>query len=132
LEKELADEGEKTPQQQLVQSLNKALPQTALNVSAQMDFIDATNQGPQASLTVQFDGDTLQYQPQAERHGFTVEIVTVIYDSSGRQIEALSATVQGTLTPERLAQGRANGYAYSRQLTLKPGIYQARVGVREI
>lgn len=131
LEKELADEGERTPQQQLVRSLNKALPQTALNVSAQMDFVENTEQGPQVSLTVHFDGDALQYQPQNDRHRFTVEIVTVIYDSSGKQVEALSTTVQGTLAPERLAQGKANGYAYSRQLTLKPGIYQARIGVRE-
>jgi VWFA-related protein len=131
IRKELADEGEKTPQQRLLQSLNKALPLTDLSVSAQMDFVEAAADGQKVSLTVRFDGDKLQYKQQDKNNAFTVEILSVIYDSAGKQVESLSTSVQGTLTPERMTQGRTNGYVFSKELMLKPGVYQARVGVRE-
>jgi VWFA-related protein len=131
IKKAMEDEGETTPQQRLIQSINKPLPLTDINVTAQMDFFEVVNNSPQVSLTVRFEGDKLQYQPQDQNHAFTVEILYAIYDSSGKQVEAVSANVQGILTPERLAQGQTRGYTFSRRLTLKPGVYQARVGVRE-
>jgi hypothetical protein len=55
----------------------------------------------------------------------------VIYDSNGKQVDGQAGSVQESLTPERLDLARANGYVFSKILTLKPGAYQARVGVRE-
>jgi VWFA-related protein len=130
--KELAEEEEKTPQQQMIRSINKALPLTALKVSAQMDFVEPSKDGALVTLTVRFDGDKLQYRQKDRGHAFEVEIVSALYDAGGKQVEAVSTNVQGTLTPERLAQSQANGYVFTKQLTLKPGVYQARIGVREI
>jgi hypothetical protein len=46
-------------------------------------------------------------------------------------VEGYSVDVEGTLAPQRLAQALENGFKFSRRLHLKPGLYQARVGVRE-
>lgn len=67
----------------------------------------------------------------SDRAAIGVEILTLIYDASGKQVEAVSAKVQGKLAPELLQQAETNGYRFSRRLALKPGVYQARVGVRE-
>jgi VWFA-related protein len=126
-----ADEKEQIPQQHLVQAIKKILPVNNFNVSAQMDFFGTKDDTQQVSLTVCFDADALQYQQQDERTGFSVEILYVIYDSAGKQVDGLFTNVQGTLTPARMAQSRSNGYLFSKQLRLRPGVYQARVGVRE-
>jgi len=120
-----------TPQQRLIQAVNAPLPASNFNVSARMDFVEAEADNQRVSLTVYFDGDKFQYQLQDQHHAFTVEILYVIYDSAGKQVDALSTSVQGTLTPDHFIQARTNRYAYSKRLTLNPGVYQARVGVRE-
>jgi VWFA-related protein len=132
ISRELAAEAEKTPHERMIQSLNKAIPLTGLNVSAQMDFVEPSNDGSKVGLTVRFDGDRLQYRQQDQGHALEVEILSVIYDSSGKQVEAVSTKVQGILTQDRVAQGQAKGYVFTKQLTLRPGVYQARIGVREI
>jgi hypothetical protein len=60
-----------------------------------------------------------------------IEVLTIIYGASGEQVDAISAHVEGKLTPDRVEQAKANGYRFSRRLALKPGVYQARVGVLE-
>jgi len=85
----------------------------------------------QASLTVYFDGDRFQYREKDNRNVVGLEIIYAVYDSSGKQVEGISAQVEGTLTPERLKQAKTSGYRFSRRLALQPGVYQARIGVRE-
>jgi hypothetical protein len=107
------------------------LPVTDLPVSAQAYFLEDENDDKQVSLTVYFDGDKFQYREQEERHVVQLEILYVIYDSSGKQVDGTSAHAEGQLAPERLAQAKTAGYKFSHRLTLKPGVYQARIGVRE-
>lgn len=126
-----ANEDEKAPQKRLSRAVNAILPMTNLNVSARMDFIESKTDSHLVSLTVYFDGDRLQYRQQNQRHVFNVEILYVIYNSAGKQVDSLSTNVEGALAPERAVKGRNNGYLFSKRLTLKPGVYQARVGVRE-
>jgi hypothetical protein len=83
------------------------------------------------SLTVCFDGENLQYERQDQRHAFAVEILYVIYDSNGKQVDGQAGSLQGSLKPEQLDLARTNGYVFSKTLTLNPGTYQARVGIRE-
>jgi VWFA-related protein len=124
-------EDEKNPQKRLARAVNAILPRTNISVSARMDFVESGTDGNHVTLTVGFDGDRLQYHEQDQRHVFNVEVLYVIYNSSGKQVDSLSTKVEGTLAPERAAKGRSNGYVFSKRLTLKPGVYQARVGVRE-
>jgi VWFA-related protein len=125
------DNKEKTPRQRLLQAVQAPLPRTDLRVSASADFLETEADEAQVSLAVYLEGDNLQYREENQRHGFTLEILSEIYDSSGKRMESLFHNVQGSLTGERLVLARRNGYRFSWRLTLKPGVYQARVGVLE-
>jgi hypothetical protein len=78
-----------------------------------------------------FDGDKLHYLQQDRGQAFAVEVLYLIYDATGTQVEGFSTSMEGILMPERFVQARTNGYMFSKGLVLKPGVYQARVGVRE-
>jgi VWFA-related protein len=125
------DEMAMTPQQRLIRAVNAPLPLTHLNVSAWADFVGNEAERSQVVLAVQFDGNTLQYRQQDQGRVFAVEILYVVYDTAGKQVDSASTRVEGILTSERLAQAQTNGYMFSKRLTLKPGAYQVRVGVRE-
>jgi VWFA-related protein len=121
----------KTPQQRLIQAMRAPLPETDVGISAQAEFMETESDDKQVSLIVYFDGDRLQYREQGQRNVFGLEILYLVYDSSGKQVEGISANVEGRLTPERASQAKTSGYRFSRRLTLKPGVYQVRIGVRE-
>jgi hypothetical protein len=121
----------KTPQQRLLQAMKAPLPVTDLGVSVRADFLETETDDKTVSLTVYFDGDRFQYREQDHRNAIELEILYAIYDSSGKQVEGISAHVQGSLTQDRLTQAKTRGYRFSRRLTLKPGVYQVRMGVRE-
>jgi VWFA-related protein len=125
------DDEPKTPQERLLKAIRSPLPATDFNVSAQADFIETATDNNQVTLTVYVDGDKFQYQDKNRRKSFGLEVLYAIYDSSGKQVEGNSAHMEGNLTPERLEQAKASGFRFSRRLSLKPGAYQARVGVRE-
>lgn len=121
----------KTPQQRLIQAMGAPLPATDLGISAQAEFLVTEADDKQVSLIACFDGDRIQYREQDQRHVFGLEILYLVYDSLGKQVEGISTNVEANLTPERLTQARTSGYRFSRRLTLSPGVYQVRVGVRE-
>ena len=125
------EEEGKTPQQHLLRAINSALPLTNLGVSARADFMERDNDDKQVSLTVYFDGDRFQYREQDLRNSVELEILSLIYDGTGKQVDGISARVEAKLTTERMDQAKTSGYRYSRRLALKPGVYQARIGVRE-
>ncbi|MBN1568318.1 MAG: VWA domain-containing protein [Acidobacteria bacterium] len=125
------DEAGKTPQQRLLQAMKAPLPVTDLGVSAQADFLQTDSDDKQVTLTAFFDGDRFQYKEQDQRNTLKLEILYVIYDASGKQVDGISAGVEGKLTHERLSQAKTSGYRFARRLNMKPGVYQVRIGVRE-
>jgi VWFA-related protein len=125
------DAAGKTPQQRLLQAMEAPLPKTDLGVSARAEFVQTEMDDRHVSLNVYFDGDRFQYREQNQRNVVTLEILYVILDAAGKQVDAISANVEGNLSQERVAQAKTSGYRFSQRLTLKPGAYQARIGVRE-
>jgi VWFA-related protein len=125
------EEDQKESQKDFIRAINAIKPGTGINVLSRMDFIGLKSGKQQVMLTVSFDGDKLQYRQQNQNQIINLEILYSIFDSAGRQVEAHSADVEGVLTSERAAKGRTNGYLFSKLLALKPGIYQARIGVRD-
>jgi VWFA-related protein len=130
--KGVSDEAEKTPQQRLIQAIHAPMPQTGLYVSASADYIESDGDDAQITLTIRLEGENLQYREKDQRHLMELGIVSEIYDANGKRVHFLSEGVQVSLAPERLALAKNNGYRISRRLKLKPGVYQVRIGVREI
>jgi len=131
LKAEQGPEEAKTPQERLLRAMMAPLPVTDLGVSAKADFLETDNDDKQVSLTVYFDGDSFEYRKQDQRNVVELEILYAVYDSSAKQVEAISAKVEGRLSVDRMAQAKSSGFRFSRRLALKPGVYQMRVGVRE-
>lgn len=127
----LEDEAAMPPRQRLLQFMNLPLPVTELPVSARADFMESEADDKQVTLTVYMDGDKLQYREQDQGNALKLEILYAIYDVSGNQVDAISAEVESKLSSERLQQAKAAGYRFSSRVGLKPGFYQARIGVRE-
>jgi VWFA-related protein len=126
------DEAEKTPQQRLLQAVNSPLALANLGVSVLADFMETERDDKQVSLKVYLEGNKLQYREQNQHRLCGLEILYVIYDSEGNRVDACSANVEANLTSEGLTQAQTNGYLFLKRLALKPGVYQARIGVREV
>ncbi|MFN0084963.1 MAG: VWA domain-containing protein [Blastocatellia bacterium] len=135
LPSELAKKAEaaasRSPQQRFVDAILAPLPATAIGVTATADFIESTEDAAQVSLLIHVDGSTLTYQMENGRHRFETEVLTMTYNSDGKRVDLKAETIRGTLSPERWALARENGLQYRRRLSLKQGLYQIRVGVRE-
>lgn len=131
LRENLEDDAPKTPQERLIKAMGSPLPVTDIGVSARADFLEAEDDDKQVSLTVYLEGDKFPYREQEHGGVVELEIMSIIYDSSGDQVDGISASVEGRLTSEGMEQAQNYGFRYLRRLTLKPGVYQARIGVRE-
>jgi VWFA-related protein len=129
--KEKPEDAAKTPQQRLVRAMRSPLPVTDLGVSARADYIETEADDSKVSLSVCFEGDRFQYREQERGGAVELEILSAIYDSSGKQVEGVSAHVEGNLTQEDMRKAKTSGYRFTQRLMLKPGVYQARIGVRE-
>lgn len=126
-----AEENDGLPYNRLIRAVNAPLPASDLRVTAKLDLKSLQDTPPQVLLTVCLDGDRLRYEQQDRRRTFSVEVLYVIYDAEGRQVEGQAGGLEGSLEPEHLDLARSNGYVWRKTLALKPGTYQARVGIRE-
>ncbi|MCI0486853.1 MAG: VWA domain-containing protein [Blastocatellia bacterium] len=131
LEKEEKDIFGNTPQGKLFRAIASPLLTTDIGIMASAYYLETGSDNAQVSLRVHIDGDDFEYIEQNGRHRLELEVATVVYDRTGKAIDTHSDDVRGELLPERFEIARQTGYNYSRRLTLKPGLYHIRVGVRE-
>jgi VWFA-related protein len=122
----------RTPQERLIQAIMSPLPVTEIGISASADFFASGADKAQVSYEAHIEGQNLSFSEQSGRFQFELELVTTIYDLSGKRVDSFAETVKANLLPQRLELLRRNGLNYSKRLALKPGLYQFRVGVREI
>lgn len=120
-----------TPRQKLFQAMLSPLPVTAIAVTSSADFLERAGDDTQATLQVHLDGDALQYKPQDRSLVVEAEIVTTVFDQTGKLANTLAQAVKAVLSPEQAERARREGFRYNKRLTLKPGFYQLRVGVRD-
>jgi VWFA-related protein len=122
---------EQSPQRRLVQAMVAPLPTTTIGVSVSADFFESDADDRQATVQVHIDAAALEFKQQEGKASFDLDVAVFLIDSAGKLANSDSNTVRGSLTPEGLAVAKVNGLRYTARLALKPGIYQARVGVRE-
>lgn len=121
-----------TPRERLFKEVLAPLPATALDVSAAAHFLEREGEDAQVTLRVRVGGDKLGYAESGESSLLRCELVALFFDKDGKVEHTVAELITATLTPAQLAEARRSGYLYTRRLKLKPGLYQARVGVREV
>ena len=131
LEKEEEDVFGDTPQGNLFRAIAAPLVTTTIGITASADYIETGADNAQVSLRVHIDADDFTYSEQGGRYRLGLEVATIVYDRTGKAVDTHSDVVSANLLPERLEIAKQTGYNYGRRLTLKPGFYHIRVGVRE-
>lgn len=131
-EKSLEEES-LSPRQRLFREIAAPLPSNNLGLTVWADYLESPADDAQVTLQIHIDGNKLEYHEEREgRYRVELEIVTVIYDLAGKPIQTFTDTLGGDITADKLSQVKQNGFKFDRRITLKPGLYQARVGIREV
>jgi VWFA-related protein len=121
-----------TPRQKLFQAMLSPLPVTSIPIIASAEFLRREGDDTQVSLQVHVDGDALQYQKQGESFLVDGEVVTTIFDRTGKLTDTIAQSLKVTLSGEQARRARREGFRYNKRLALKPDFYQLRVGVRDV
>ena len=119
-------------QQRLFTELAKPLPPSDIGVSASADYIEVGTDAEQVSLQALIDGTDLKYREQNGRLLLELEMAAVVYDRTGKPIKTLTETIRGSLTPQEADEAKRTGFHYSKRIAIKPGLYNIRLGVKEI
>ena len=127
-DKELAQ----SPQQRLFTELAKPLPGSDIGVSASADYLEVGTDVEQVSLQALIDGTDLNFREQNGRLLLELEMAAVVYDRTGKPIKTLTETIRGSLSPQEADEAKRMGFHYSKRIALKPGLYNVRLGLREV
>ncbi len=121
-----------TPQQKLYQAMMAPLPTTTLGVTSAANFLERADDNAKVTLQVHFNGDLLEYASKDEKYLLNCEVAIAVLDRSGKTSNSIAETINAAYTPAQLEKAKQNGYRYSKRLSLLPGLYQVRVGVRDV
>jgi hypothetical protein len=119
------------PRKALIKVMGEPLAINGINVDAAADFLYLPTDNAQVSVNIFIDGSKLGYKEQDNSFLADLTMLTGVLDSSGRTTDVLQDTMQIRLSREQLERARDSVYRYTKRLTLKPGLYQIRVGVRD-
>ncbi|HYY93747.1 MAG TPA: VWA domain-containing protein, partial [Pyrinomonadaceae bacterium] len=131
-EKEPGALAAETPRQKLVAAMMSPLPSTGIGVTSEADFLVREGDDSQVTLQVHIDGDALTYEKRGPDYALDCELAASVLDKEGNVAASIAEALKGTLSPAQVEEAKRNGYRYERRLALKPGLYQVRVGVREV
>ncbi len=120
-----------TPQQLLLQAMVAPLPAVAIGVNSTVNFLARGDDDAQATLQVHLDGNAFEYALQEQNHLLRIQMAGLALDREGKVANTFSEEIKTVLTPAQLAEARRNGFRFERRLSLKPGLYQVRVGARD-
>jgi VWFA-related protein len=133
--KEIERKGEKAilaaKQEQIRGGLAALFPLRAVPVELAADFIDTTESGAVALVTVQIEAATLNFASANGMQKTALDVVTVIFDEKGKTVTNFSDRLNLNLQPQIHEQVIRRGLLYRKMVPLKPGFYQVRLAVRE-
>lgn len=129
---EKTDKAAATPQERLLQAMLKPLPLATIPVTSGASFLRRGGDDAQLTLQVLFAGRSLEYPKQQDKYQLKCEVATVLIDESGKIAKTFAETVTTTFTAGQLESAKTRGLRYTRRLDVAPGLYQVRVGVRDV
>ena len=118
---------------QLREALNNPMQQSGLTFSVQAAaFKGATDKQASVALAIEIDGGKLQFTPQKSAV-FTdkIELSFFSVDEHAKPQAGTRSELDLTLRPETYQRVKAQGVRLNPRITLAPGRYQMRLGVRE-
>jgi VWFA-related protein len=120
-----------TPRQRLARAMISPLPVNALGISVAADYFEREGDANQVLLQTYIESDKLDYQQQDGAYDFQLEVATAIYDGAGKLINGWNDEIKGGFKAEHFEVAKNAGFRQFKWLSLKPGLYQMRVGILE-
>ena len=119
------------PGEALIKAMGEPLVTADINVDANAEFFYTPADQMQVSLTVFIDCKKLGYRQQENGPEVNLLMLTGILDTDGTTTDMLQDVIQVRLSGEYPEQAKDKLLRYVKRLTLKPGLHQIRVGVRD-
>ncbi len=119
------------PAEALIKAMGEPLVTTDINVDADAEFYYTPTDQMQVSLTVFINGKKLGYKEQENGAEINLLMLTGILDADGTTTDMVQDVIQVRLSGEHPEQVKDKLIRYVKRLTLKPGLHQIRVGVRD-
>jgi VWFA-related protein len=128
-DRELPPEPLKGLPPQLGALLRQPLPSAGLPLAAHAVAFPAA--ADNVSVTIEIGAGALAFAPRGDKRFNALDVAILPVDPAGRTHGLTQGHPQLTLSPEVAATVAAKGLRLSHRLTLAPGEYQLRIGVRE-
>ncbi len=116
---------------ELRDALNAPLYQGGLAFSVQAAPFRMSQKETSIALTIELDGEPLQFAPKDGLFANNVEVAFFGINQDGRAQRTTRTELNLTLRPESLKRVKSGGLRINERMTLEPGRYQIRVGVRD-
>ncbi len=116
---------------ELRDALNAPLYQGGLAFSVQAAPFRLNQKEASIALAIEFDGEKLQFAPKDGLFANNVEVAFFGINQNGRALRTTRTELNLTLRPESLKRVKTGGLRINERMTLEPGRYQIRVGVRD-
>lgn len=128
---------EKLPQElkaekerQMAVGIGSLFPLRDISTELAVDFVElATFSG--AILNAHINAAGLTFEDAKGRRQSVVEIAGYFFDEDGNQAAGFNERIDINAKPETVKLIQTQGFNYRRLVELKPGLYQARIAVRE-
>ena len=123
---------DQTKKDRLAEATLAPLPVTNIAVSAWAAFIETELDEAQVSLQVQIDGDKLTLREENQTYYMELELIVFVFNENGENVDSKTHAVTGKLPPKQAELAKQQGVTFAKRIGLEPGLYQIRVGVREV
>jgi VWFA-related protein len=117
--------------QELRDALNSPLQQSGLAFSVQAAPFKLNQDEAAVALAIELDGDGLQFAPKDGLFANNIELSFFGINQDGRAQRTTRTELNLTLRPESLERVKSGGLRINPRMTLEPGRYQLRVGMRD-
>jgi VWFA-related protein len=117
--------------QELRDALNSPLQQSGLAFSVQAAPFKLNQNEAAVALAIELDGDDLQFAPKDGLFANNIELSFFGINQDGRAQRTTRTELNLTLRPESLQRVTSGGLRINPRMTLEPGRYQLRVGIRD-
>ena len=116
---------------ELRDALNAPLYQGGLSFSVQAAPFKLNQKEASIALAIEIDPDRLQFTPKDGLFANVVELAFFGINQDGRAQRTTRTQLNLTLRPDSLERVKRGGLRVNERMTLEPGRYQIRVGVRD-
>jgi len=114
-----------------IAAINSPLVRRDIDLQLTPFYRDDSKQQPVITTLLHIDASQLHFNQTEGRYKDMLKLVGFVLDTNGKTVDGFSEELALNLLPEHYEQSIKNGFLATRVLTVKPGIYQMRVLVRE-